>query len=32
MALQQHGQHVLKDPSRWLPWNYAEAQEPSDTT
>jgi transposase len=32
MALQQHGQEVLKDASRWLPWNYAKALKPSDTS
>jgi transposase len=25
MALQQHSQGVLKEPSRWLPWSYPEA-------
>jgi hypothetical protein len=32
MALQQHGQQVLKDAGRWLPWNYPEAIGPSDTS
>ena len=31
MALQQHSQEVLKEASRWLPWNYTEALEPTDT-
>lgn len=32
IALQQHGQEILKDANRWLPWNYAQALEPPDTT
>ena len=32
MALQRHSQEVLKEVSRWLPWNFAEASEPSDTS
>ena len=32
MALQPHGQEILKDASRWLPWNYAAALKPSDTS
>jgi transposase len=31
-AVQQHGQEIPKDAGRWLPWNYVEALEPSDTT
>jgi hypothetical protein len=32
MVLQQHAQKVLKEASRWLPWNYTEALKPSDTS
>jgi hypothetical protein len=32
MALQQHSQEVLKAAIRWLPWNFAEAMESSDTS
>jgi transposase len=32
MVLQQHAQKVLKEASRWLPWNYAEALEPGNTS
>ena len=32
MALQQHSQKVLTEASRWLPWNYVEALEPSNTS
>ena len=32
LALQQHGQQVMKDAGRWLPWNYTEAIGPSDTS
>ena len=32
MALQRHAQEVLKKVSRWLPWNFTEALEPSDTS
>jgi transposase len=31
LALQQHGLEVVKDVSRWLPWNYTEALAPADT-
>ena len=31
MALQQHGQEVVKDAGRWLPWNDAAAIGPYDT-
>jgi hypothetical protein len=31
MALQKHGEQVRKEPSRWLPWNYRQAIEASDT-
>ena len=32
MALQQHSQKVLTEASRWLPWNYVQALEPSNTS
>ena len=31
MALQKHGEQVRKEPTRWLPWNYRQAIEASDT-
>ena len=31
LALQEHGQKVAKDASRWLPWNFTEALAPADT-
>ncbi len=31
MAMQRHGQEVLKNVNRWLPWNFAQAEEASDT-
>jgi hypothetical protein len=31
MALQKHGEQVRQQPNRWLPWNYLQAIEASDT-
>ena len=31
-ALQTHAQAVLKDPTRWLPWNYQENLAATDTS
>ncbi len=31
VALQEHSRQVVKDPSRWLPWNHTEALAPADT-
>jgi len=31
MALEKHADLVRKDPAQWLPWNYRQALEASDT-
>jgi hypothetical protein len=30
--LQRHAEHISEAPQVWMPWNYREALEPTDTT